>query len=145
MDALPTNLNGQNVRLVAFAIAFRATNKHVAQELHFDLFVAHAPAALAATGARVEGKCAGSQLLGGRFRGGGEEFANAVEDAQVPARDRGRFTSCYRPLASGTLELVDAPGGQWSTPPAFPSGAGGSEWDGFLGFRCAHTSRFRPF
>ncbi|KOU42851.1 serine hydrolase domain-containing protein [Streptomyces sp. WM6378] len=43
----------------------------------------------------------------------------------VPARDLGRFTSCYRPLPSGGLELVDAPDGQWSTPPAFPSGAGG--------------------
>ncbi|MFF4183431.1 serine hydrolase domain-containing protein [Streptomyces sp. NPDC001691] len=43
----------------------------------------------------------------------------------VPARDLDRFTSCYRTGAEGGLELVDAPDGQWSTPPAFPSGAGG--------------------
>ncbi|GGT89136.1 serine hydrolase domain-containing protein [Streptomyces violascens] len=43
----------------------------------------------------------------------------------VPARDLDRFTTCYRPLPQGGLELVDAPDGQWSSPPAFPSGAGG--------------------
>ncbi|MCX5192632.1 beta-lactamase family protein [Streptomyces sp. NBC_00249] len=44
----------------------------------------------------------------------------------VPAGDLGRFTGCYRAGADGgPLELVDAPDGQWSRPPAFPSGAGG--------------------
>ncbi|MFE3179491.1 serine hydrolase domain-containing protein [Streptomyces violascens] len=43
----------------------------------------------------------------------------------VPARDLDRFTTCYRPLPQGGLERVDAPDGQWSSPPAFPSGAGG--------------------
>jgi CubicO group peptidase (beta-lactamase class C family) len=38
----------------------------------------------------------------------------------VPAADLGRFTSYY---LSG--ELADAPGGQWSTMPAFPLGSGG--------------------
>ncbi|MFI7239609.1 serine hydrolase domain-containing protein [Streptomyces cyaneofuscatus] len=37
----------------------------------------------------------------------------------------GRFTGYYRAGEGGGLELVDAPDGQWSSPPAFPSGAGG--------------------
>jgi CubicO group peptidase (beta-lactamase class C family) len=43
----------------------------------------------------------------------------------VPAGKLDRFTSYYRAGPAGGLELVDAPGGQWSSPPAFPSGAGG--------------------
>ncbi|MFG2889334.1 serine hydrolase domain-containing protein [Streptomyces sp. NPDC048248] len=43
----------------------------------------------------------------------------------VPPADRDRFTSFYRPDATGGLEPVDAPDGQWSSIPAFPSGAGG--------------------
>ncbi|MFJ7493069.1 serine hydrolase domain-containing protein [Streptomyces sp. NPDC097727] len=44
----------------------------------------------------------------------------------VPAEKLDRFTSYYRtdPEAGG-LQLVDAPDGQWSSVPAFPSGAGG--------------------
>jgi CubicO group peptidase (beta-lactamase class C family) len=43
----------------------------------------------------------------------------------VPAGKLDRFTSYYRTDAAGGLELVDAPDGQWSSMPAFPSGAGG--------------------
>ncbi|MFF3950403.1 serine hydrolase domain-containing protein [Streptomyces sp. NPDC001902] len=43
----------------------------------------------------------------------------------VPRAGLGRFTAFYRPDPQGGLELVDAPDGQWSTPPAFPSGASG--------------------
>jgi CubicO group peptidase (beta-lactamase class C family) len=43
----------------------------------------------------------------------------------VPAAKRARFTSYYRATATGTLELADAPDGQWATPPAFPLGSGG--------------------
>ncbi|MFC1431962.1 serine hydrolase domain-containing protein [Streptacidiphilus sp. N1-3] len=43
----------------------------------------------------------------------------------VPAAELGRFTSYYRPRPDGGLTLADAPGGQWSSPPAFASGAGG--------------------
>ncbi len=43
----------------------------------------------------------------------------------VPAAKRDRFTSLYRASTTGGLDLVDEPDGQWSTPPAFPSGAGG--------------------
>ncbi|MFK0043838.1 serine hydrolase domain-containing protein [Streptomyces sp. NPDC090741] len=42
----------------------------------------------------------------------------------VPAADLGRFTSFYRE-GEGGLERADAPHGQWSSLPAFPSGAGG--------------------
>ncbi|WP_329376262.1 beta-lactamase family protein [Streptomyces sp. NBC_01351] len=40
----------------------------------------------------------------------------------VPPGQLHRFTSCYRGEA---LDLVDAPDGEWSALPAFPSGAGG--------------------
>ncbi|MFJ8569028.1 serine hydrolase domain-containing protein [Streptomyces sp. NPDC093514] len=44
----------------------------------------------------------------------------------VPPAQLHRFTSYYRAAPDGAApELVDAPDGQWSTLPAFPSGAGG--------------------
>src|SRR5262249_36984748 len=44
---------------------------------------------------------------------------------EVPVSKLDRFTSYYRTDPAGGLQLVAAPGGQWSSPPAFPSGAGG--------------------
>lgn len=38
---------------------------------------------------------------------------------------RDRITGYHQAADAGGLELVDAVDGQWSTPPAFPSGAGG--------------------
>jgi CubicO group peptidase (beta-lactamase class C family) len=54
----------------------------------------------------------------------------------VPSDKLNRFTSYYRVGEAGGLDLVDAPGGQWSSPPAFPSGAGGlvSTADDWLAF-----------
>ncbi|HEV8274528.1 MAG TPA: serine hydrolase domain-containing protein [Streptosporangiaceae bacterium] len=54
----------------------------------------------------------------------------------VPTGKLDRFTSYYRTDPAGGLELVDAPGGQWSSLPAFPSGAGGlvstvDDWHSF--------------
>lgn len=44
----------------------------------------------------------------------------------VPRGQLHRFTSYYRAAPDGgALALVDAPDGEWSTLPAFPSGAGG--------------------
>ncbi|MGW3321585.1 serine hydrolase domain-containing protein [Streptomyces virginiae] len=44
----------------------------------------------------------------------------------VPPGEIHRFTSYYRAAPDGGgLELVDAPDGEWSALPAFPSGAGG--------------------
>jgi CubicO group peptidase (beta-lactamase class C family) len=55
---------------------------------------------------------------------------------EVPASKLDRFTSYYRTGPAGGLELVDAPGGQWSSLPAFPSAAGGlvstvDDWHSF--------------
>jgi CubicO group peptidase (beta-lactamase class C family) len=54
----------------------------------------------------------------------------------VPASERGRFASYYRTDADGGLVLADGPDGQWSSMPAFPSGAGGlvSTLDDWLAF-----------
>ncbi|WP_327269041.1 beta-lactamase family protein [Streptomyces sp. NBC_01218] len=54
----------------------------------------------------------------------------------VPAADLGRFTSYYRAHPDGGFDLVDPADGQWSTLPAFPSGAGGlvSTADDWLAF-----------
>ncbi len=55
----------------------------------------------------------------------------------VPRSERRRFATSYRPDADGSgLQLVDTPDGEWSTLPAFPSGAGGlvSTADDWLAF-----------
>ncbi len=54
----------------------------------------------------------------------------------VPRAKLHRFTSYYQADQAGALELVDAPDGQWSSLPAFPSGAGGlvstvDDWHSF--------------
>jgi CubicO group peptidase (beta-lactamase class C family) len=47
-------------------------------------------------------------------------------DTGFVATDLDRFGSCYVPdPASGAPAVFDAPDGQWSKPPAFPSGGGG--------------------
>ncbi|WP_199486750.1 serine hydrolase domain-containing protein [Actinomadura logoneensis] len=43
----------------------------------------------------------------------------------VPEEKRHRFGPSYGRGQDGALELHDVPDGQWSAPPAFPSGAGG--------------------
>ncbi|WP_454321117.1 serine hydrolase domain-containing protein [Streptomyces phaeoluteigriseus] len=43
----------------------------------------------------------------------------------VPGDRIGRLPTFYRPGAAGAPEVVDTADGQWSEPPAFPSGAGG--------------------
>lgn len=54
-----------------------------------------------------------------------EPLGMADTGFEVPAGKLDRFTSCYRNRPVHGLELVDAPDGQWSRRPAFPSGAGG--------------------
>ncbi|MFE4255275.1 serine hydrolase domain-containing protein [Streptomyces sp. NPDC056910] len=44
---------------------------------------------------------------------------------EVPAGKLDRFTTSYRPRKEGGLQPADAPDGQWSSLPEFPSGAGG--------------------
>lgn len=56
----------------------------------------------------------------------------------VPAGERHRFTEYYRPDPAGSgLTVADTPEGEWSHPPAFPSGAGGlvSTVDDLLAFQ----------
>lgn len=55
---------------------------------------------------------------------------------EVPAGKRDRLPHYYRAAETGGLELIDAPDGQWSTEPPFPSGAGGlvstvGDWHAF--------------
>lgn len=55
---------------------------------------------------------------------------------EVPAGNRDRVPPYYRTDETGGLELIDAPDGQWSTVPPFPSGAGGlvstvADWHAF--------------
>ncbi|BBA98676.1 putative beta-lactamase [Actinacidiphila reveromycinica] len=54
----------------------------------------------------------------------------------VPAAKRDRLTGYYRAAASGGLELLDGPDGQWSRLPPLASGAGGlvSTVDDWLAF-----------
>jgi len=54
-----------------------------------------------------------------------EPLGMADTGFEVPAVKLDRFTSYYRTDTAGGPELVDAPGGQWSRLPAFPSGADG--------------------
>jgi CubicO group peptidase (beta-lactamase class C family) len=54
----------------------------------------------------------------------------------VPPDKLDRFTSYYQADPTGGLELLDAPDGQWSSAPAFPSGGGGlvstaDDWHAF--------------
>jgi CubicO group peptidase (beta-lactamase class C family) len=65
-----------------------------------------------------------------------EPLGMADTGFEVPAGQLDRFASYYRADPAGGLELVDAPDGQWSSLPAFPSGAGGlvstvDDWHAF--------------
>ena len=65
-----------------------------------------------------------------------EPLGMADTGFEVPASKLDRFTSYYRTDPAGGLELVDAPDGQWSSLPVFPSGAGGlvstvDDWHSF--------------
>ncbi|MGW4379214.1 serine hydrolase domain-containing protein [Kitasatospora sp. NPDC004531] len=55
----------------------------------------------------------------------------------APSGEADRLSPLYRPNADGTRTVVDPPRGQWSTLPAFPSGAGGlvSSLDDVLAFQ----------
>lgn len=73
----------EDVFSIAASMALGATDKHVGEELHFDLFESRATAAVALALGRIEAEIAGCEtLLKGRF-GLGEEFANSIEGADV--------------------------------------------------------------
>ena len=67
---------------VAAAVAVRAGDVEVGEELHFDLFEAVAGAAVAAAVAGVEGEEAGVEAAGFGVRGAGEELADGIEGAE---------------------------------------------------------------
>ncbi|GAA3839039.1 serine hydrolase [Sphaerisporangium flaviroseum] len=65
-----------------------------------------------------------------------EPLGMADTGFEVPAGKLGRLTSLYQVDPAGGLKLADAPDGQWSSTPAFPSGAGGlvstaDDWHSF--------------
>ena len=78
--------NFKNVRAIPAALAFRAADENVAEELHFNFFKTGAAAAftLALRGIETEGAGAQTTLL--RQTGRGEEFANVVERADIDGR-----------------------------------------------------------
>ncbi|MFD9333388.1 serine hydrolase domain-containing protein [Streptomyces sp. NPDC060028] len=71
--------------------------------------------------ARVAG-CSLPEFLAERIF---EPLGMADTGFAVPHGSRGRFTGYYRTGPRGGPELIDAPDGQWSSVPAFPSGTGG--------------------
>ncbi len=48
-----------------------------------------------------------------------------MADTAFSVADRSRFGACYGADPAGERFVFDPPGGQWSAPPAFPSGAAG--------------------
>ena len=70
----------------------------------------------------------------------------------VPPSDQDRLVTCYSAdPQTGSLDVLDEPGGQWSKPPAFPSGGAGlvSTAEDFLAFagmllRGGHPILSRP-
>jgi CubicO group peptidase (beta-lactamase class C family) len=82
--------------------------------------------------ARVTGRPLGEVMTERLF----EPLGMADTGFSVAAGELGRLTSYYRGVPTGGLQLVDPPGGEWSTPPPHPSGAGGlvSTVDDWLAF-----------
>ena len=76
----------QDVRLEAFAFAFRATHEKITQKLHLDLFVACARATLAPPAAGVKRERAWSQPLRHRLRLRSEQFTDAIKQTEIENR-----------------------------------------------------------
>ena len=83
LTSSPTNLDLQNVRAVAAAIAVRAANEDVAEELHLDFLEAGTATFLTLADGGVEAERAGVEAaLLGDF-GLCEDFADVVERADI--------------------------------------------------------------
>src|SRR6266496_1664721 len=82
----------ENMGPVTAAVAFRAANEDITEELHLDLFEARAAAAFALTDTGVETEGAGVETALARPVALGEEIPDMVESAQVNGRvGAGRF------------------------------------------------------
>ncbi len=86
--AVALDAHFENLGAVAAAVAIRATQVDVAQELHFDVFEARAAAGRATTVARVEAERAGAVAALQRERRLREQLADFVECADVASRVR---------------------------------------------------------
>lgn len=80
---LTAEFHFQNMLAIAPPVAVRAADEDVAEELHLDLLEARAPAAFALADAGVEAEGAGVEAALLRQFGGGEEFAEVFERADV--------------------------------------------------------------
>ena len=85
-DGLPVVLEAQHLVAEAFAVAGRAGQRDVRDELHLDRLPACAAAAFAAAFAGVEGEVRGREPGGLRFRRVAEQRADRVPGADVERR-----------------------------------------------------------
>ena len=90
MDRLPCHADREDVRAVARAVALRAADENIAQELHFDLLETIAATAFAAARPGVERERSRRQSLRAGFVRCRENFADRVEDAEVNGGRRAR-------------------------------------------------------
>jgi hypothetical protein len=83
VDRFAVDFYFEHMRLVALAVALRAADEDVAEELHFDLLEAVAGAAVATALAGIEGERAGGEPGLGGLGLLGKEFADGIERAEI--------------------------------------------------------------
>ena len=93
MDGFSGDLDFQERWAEAGAVAFRAPEEEVAEELHFDLLETQTAAAVAASVAGIKRKARGREASGFGGRGITEEAADVLVDAEVDSR---RGAGCFR-------------------------------------------------
>ena len=102
---------------VALAVAVRAGDVEIGEELHFDFFEAVSGAAVAAAGSGVEGEEAGAQLAGLGLGSAGEKLADGIEGTEENggrgargAGDGGLIDEFDAAEMLGTFEVFDGRG-----------------------------------
>ena len=96
MACAAAKLHFQNVLTIAAAVAFRAADEDVAEELHLDLLEARAATAFALAHAAVEAERAAVQSALFREIGLGEKIADVIEGSDVNDRIRARRLAEWR-------------------------------------------------
>ena len=86
MNRFAVRLHFQHVRLKPPAFALGTAYEKIAQELHLDLFIARARAALTASAAGVKRERARGKSLCHRFRLRCEQFADAIVKSEIKNR-----------------------------------------------------------